>query len=58
MEKKTRVNVVMIISLTLFSSSFGSAKEIRKLSEYFFKQYGKTTLEELNEGKEDAKDEK
>lgn len=26
------------------------ATEIRKLSEYFFKQYGKTTLEELNEG--------
>lgn len=26
------------------------ALEIRKLSEYFFKQYGKTTLEELNEG--------
>ncbi|UCE42848.1 MAG: hypothetical protein JSV17_07840 [Candidatus Aminicenantes bacterium] len=26
------------------------ATEIRKLSEYFFKQYGKTILEELNEG--------
>lgn len=26
------------------------ATEIRKLSEYFFKQYGKTTLEELNKG--------
>jgi hypothetical protein len=26
------------------------ATEIRKLSEYFFKQYGNTTLEELNEG--------